>query len=129
MWLQGILEAGFEAAPLTPDMQDTATTEQSCTEPTVMFNIPGSSAGTEIPYEEWKNAYHLHHQQGRVASGSAESSGMVEEPPAAERSVLEAWGSSENMETSQQEERLEEQKPTAQNEDRQSKRDALKKEW
>lgn len=96
-----------------------------------MFSIPGSAADTEIPYEEWKNTYHMHHQQqGHVASGSAESSGLAQE--AAEGHVLEAWGSNEpcqqegRVETCQQEGRGQQ---SAKNEDVQSKKDSIKNEW
>ena len=131
--IQGILEAGFEAGPLSPDNQDQ---EVAMAKPSVLFDIPGGS-GMEIPYEEWKEAYHEHHpQRGHVATGtptsaSAESGRLVQEP--GEGHVLEAWGSSETC--------LQEQGAGGvvgvamsgtsehQKEGEQNKREAIKSEW
>lgn len=139
--LQDILDAGLEAAPLSPARQTAAA---RTVPPAMLFSMPGGSADLEVSYEEWQNAYHTHHQQRHNVpmppSGEGGSHGPAQQPPPGSKGVseqtgpagrvLEAWGSSDCMqqrprgelevgETSGQQGQLQ----------LQSKEEAIKSEW
>ncbi len=111
----------------------------------MLFNIPGASTDTDVSYEEWQNAYHAH-QQSQVAtptSRSAEAGSLSPPRPpcsatARGSAVVEAWGSSDSLNTQQASQQGEvasqqgvEGRVTSQQQGapHQRKKDAIKNEW
>lgn len=72
-------------------------------EAAMYFSLPGAPADTQISYQEWRDAYHAHHQQTRVATPPyrAESGELGCQTLSAEKGCVPvAWESSNQTDVS-----------------------------